>query len=129
MALVLDAGALIAVDERDRTAGTRLSVAMEERLPVRTAATAVAQVWRDGARQANLARILAGVEILSLDEDEARRVGELLAATTTTDVVDAHVATLVEPGDEVLTTDPRDIGRLVVARGVKARVVGLGATR
>jgi hypothetical protein len=125
MALVLDAGALIAVDKRDRSVGSRLSVAKEEGLPVRTAATAVAQVWRDGARQANLARVLIGVEVMPLDEDVARQTGELLAATATTDVVDAHVATLVEPGDDVLTTDPQDISRLVVARGVKARMVGV----
>jgi len=125
MALVLDAGALIAVDKGVRTLGTRLAVAREKGLPVRTAATVVAQVWRDGARQANLARTLAGVEIVSLEEDDARRVGELLAATATSDVVDAHVATLVEPGDRVLTTDPQDIGRLIAARGVTARMIGV----
>jgi predicted nucleic acid-binding protein len=125
MALVLDAGALIAIDKGDRTLGTRLAIAKEKGLPVRTAATVVAQVWRDGARQANLARVLVGVEVLPLDEHEARRVGELLAVTATTDVVDAHVATLVEPGDGVLTTDPQHIGRLVAARGVTARMVGV----
>ena len=125
MALVLDAGALIAVDKNDRKAVLKLEVAREEGLPVRTASTVLAQVWRDGTRQANLTRILAGVEILPLEEDHARRAGELLAATATTDVVDAHVATLVEPGDGVLTTDPQDIGRLVVARGVRARMIGV----
>jgi predicted nucleic acid-binding protein len=125
MALVLDAGALIAVDKRDRRVGTRLAVAREEGLPIRTAATVLAQVWRNGARQANLARVLSGVEVLPLDDDDARRAGELLAATGTTDVVDAHVATLVEPGDDVLTADPQDISRLIVARGVKARLIGV----
>ena len=125
MALFLDAGALIAVDKRDRTVGTRLSVAREEGLPIRTPATVLAQVWRNGARQANLARVLSGAEVLPLDEDDARRAGELLAATATTDVVDAHVATLVEPGDHVLTSDPQDIGRLIVARGVRARLIGV----
>lgn len=123
MALVLDAGAFIAVEKGDRGVRARLSVAKEERLLVRTTATVVAQVWRDGARQSDLARALAGVEVLPLDEDDARRVGELLAATATTDVVDAHLATVVRPGDEVLTTDPHHIGRLVVARGVTATAV------
>jgi hypothetical protein len=125
MALVLDAGALIAVDEGDRQVVRRLEVAREKRLPVRTASTVVAQVWRDGARQANLARVLAGVEVLPLEEDVARRVGELLAATATTDVVDGHVANLVEHGDRILTSDPQHMGRLIVARGVAARIVGV----
>ena len=125
MALVLDAGAFIAVEKSDRKVRARLSVAREEGLPIRTAATVLAQVWRNGTRQANLARVLLGVEVLPLDEDDARRAGELLAATATTDVVDAHVATLVEPGDHVLTSDPQDIGRLIVARGVRARLIGV----
>jgi predicted nucleic acid-binding protein len=125
MAIVLDAGALIAVDKGDRKVATRLKLARVEALPLRTAATVLAQVWRDGTRQANLARVLAGVEVLPLEEDHARRAGELLAATGTTDVVDAHVATIVEPGDQVFTTDPQHIGRLVVARRVKARMIGI----
>jgi predicted nucleic acid-binding protein len=125
MAIVLDAGVFIAVDKSDRKVRARLSIARQESLPLRTAATVVAQVWRDGARQANLARILEGVEVLPLDEGDARRVGELLAATATTDVVDAHVAMLIEPGDRVLTADPQDIGRLIAARGVSARMIGV----
>lgn len=123
MALLLDTGALIAVDKRDRRVGARLSVAEVERIPLRTGAPVVAQVWRDGARQANLARVLAGVEVRALDRATARRTGELLAATATTDVVDAHVALLAEPDDEVLTTDPEDMDRLLAARRVAARVV------
>jgi predicted nucleic acid-binding protein len=125
MALVLDAGAFIAVEKGDRRVRARLSAASEERLLVRTTATVVAQVWRNGARQSNLARVLAGIEILPLDNDDARQVGELMAATATTDVVDAHVASLVQVGDQVLTADPQDIGRLVAARGVPARMVGV----
>jgi len=125
MALVLDAGALFAVDKLDRAVGRKLAAAWIARRPVRTTATVVAQVWRDGARQANLSRTLAGIEVLPLEEDEARRAGELLAATGLSDIVDAHVATVVRPGDDVLTTDARDIGRLVAARGVKARLIGV----
>jgi hypothetical protein len=94
-------------------------------LLVRTTATVVAQVWRNGTRQSNLARVLSGIEILPLDNDDARQVGELMAATATTDVVDAHLASLVQPGDAVLTTDPQDIGRLVAERGVTAKMIGL----
>jgi hypothetical protein len=123
MALLLDAGALISVDRGDRKVRAMLAVALQEGLPVRTGATALAQVWRDGARQANLSRVLAGIDVLSLDGDGARRVGELLGATGTTDVVDAHVAVLARPGDHVLTSDPVDMARLLHARGTRAGTV------
>ena len=73
MALVLDAGALIALDKRYRTMRARLEVAATERVPIRAAATAVAQAWRDGPRQANLARLLEAVEVLALGPNDARR--------------------------------------------------------
>lgn len=125
MALILDAGALIAVDKRDRKVRARLSVAQEAALPVRTGSTVVAQVWRGGARQANLARVLAGIDVRPLDRHDARRVGELLGATGTADVVDAHVAVLTEPTDRILTSDPEDMNRLLEARGMGARAVGV----
>jgi hypothetical protein len=123
MTLLLDAGALIAIDKRDPRVRFTLRAAQEEGVPVRTAATAVAQVWRDGARQANLAGGLASFDVLPLRSDDARRIGELLGATGTTDVADAHVAMLAEPGDRILTSDPKDLDRLLEARGVRARAV------
>lgn len=125
MALLLDAGALIAVEKRDRRVRARLSVAQQERRPLRTGATVLAQVWRGGSRQATLARVLAGIDVLPLDEAHARRAGELLGVTGTSDVVDAHVAVLAGRGDEVLTSDPEDMRRLLSARGIGARVVGV----
>jgi hypothetical protein len=123
MTLLLDAGALIAIDKRDPRVRFTLRAAQEEGVPVRTAATAVAQVWRDGARQANLAGGLASIDVLPLRSDDARRIGELLGATGTTDVADAHVAMLAEPGDRILTSDPKDLDRLLEASGVRARAV------
>jgi predicted nucleic acid-binding protein len=123
MALLLDAGALIAIDKLDRQVQARLDVAQRKGLPVRTAATALAQVWRDGSRQANLARVLAGIDVLPLEAHDARQVGELLGVTGTKDVIDAHVAMLAEPGDRILTSDPKDLDRLLEASGVRARAV------
>ena len=125
MALLLDAGALIAVDRRDRNVRSLLSLARKERVPIRTTAPVVAQVWRDGRRQANLARVLASVEVLSFDRRHARRAGELLGLTRSTDAVDAHLVLVAEPGDRILTSDAEDIGRLLAARGVEATVVGV----
>ena len=123
MTAVLDAGALIAIDKRDRTVGAMLRVLQREGVPVNTSAAAVAQVWRDGGRQANLARVLPGVDIAALDEVAAKKVGELLRASHSTDLVDAHVALLVTQDGSVLTSDDDDIKALLRARRVKARVV------
>lgn len=116
---VLDTGALIAVDKGDRRVAAMLRVLQRERVPIVTSAGSVAQAWRDGARQAPLARVLAGVEERSLDGRSARRAGELLGRTSTRDVVDAHVAGLCHDGDRVLTSDVGDLEPLVRARGVE----------
>lgn len=121
--VVLDAGALVAVDRGDRHVGALLRVAWEAGLHVRTSAAVVAQVWRAGSRQARLARVLTGVAVRPLDDADARRVGALLAATGARDVVDAHVALGVAPGDRVLTSDPEDIERALEALDVQAVVV------
>jgi len=122
MALVLDAGGLIAIDRQDRAVGAMLRVVQQERLPVRTSAAVVAQVWRSGARQANLARVLAGVDTVPLDSRIGRSVGEVLARSRTADVVDGHLGLIVGADDIVLTSDPDDIKKILRARNVRAKV-------
>jgi hypothetical protein len=122
LALVLDAGGLDAVDRLDRNVGALLRVAQQERMPVRTSAAVVAQVWRDGSRQANLARVPAGVDAVSLDGNTGRAVGEVLALSNTVDVVDGHLGSIVRSGDTVLTSDSADITRVLNARKVDATV-------
>lgn len=113
VAVVLDAGALIAIDQRDRRVEALLRVAQRDRLPVRTSAAADAHVWRDGARQANLAWTLTGVDVAAIHQAAGWRVGELLAGSKTSDVVDGHVAVLAAPGDIVLTSDVKDLRHLL----------------
>jgi hypothetical protein len=120
---VLDAGALVAVDKRDRRIGALLRILQQRRVPLWTSAAVVAQVWRNGARQAALARVLAGVGVRPLGTDDAKRTGQLQGEGRTEDVVDAHLALMVASGDHVLTSDPDDIGHLLAARSVKANVV------
>jgi hypothetical protein len=122
MTLVLDAGGLIAVDRQDRVVGAMLRVAQQETIPVRTSASAIAQVWRNGSLQANLARVLAGVDTAALDGPTGRLVGELLGRSRTSDVVDGHLGLIVRSGDTVLTSDPKDIKMILNARGVSATV-------
>jgi hypothetical protein len=122
MALVLDAGGLIAVDRLDRAVGAMLRVVQQEKLPVRTSAAVVAQVWRNGSLQANLARVLAGVDAATLDGSTGRSVGEILALSKTADVVDGHLGLVVQSGDTVLTSDAEDIKKILAVRKVGATV-------
>ncbi len=122
MALVLDAGGLIAVDRLDRSVGAMLHVAHQENVPVRTSAAVIAQVWRSGSRQANLARVLTGVDAASIDTNTGKRIGEVLALSSTADVVDGHLGYIVRSGDTVLTSDAADIKKILNARKVDANV-------
>jgi uncharacterized protein YaiI (UPF0178 family) len=53
--------------------------------------------------------------VFAPSEQSARTAGLLLAKTGTADVVDALVVELCTDADVVLTSDPKDIARLVVA--------------
>ena len=109
MTLVLDTGALIAIDRGDRTFA---ALVKRERLGGRVPVThggCVGQAWRNGARQANLARLLPSVEVVALDEDLGRRAGVLLGRALSADVVDAAIVLLASDGDEIATSDPDDL--------------------
>ncbi len=124
--LVLDAGALIAVERRDRPTLARLRSAVDAGAGLRTHSMIVAEVWRSGAgRQAGLARLLSGVEIIALDESVGRAAGELCGAAGTDDPIDAALTLIAEPGDRILTSVPADIEHLVAAAGRRSRVVAV----
>ena len=113
--VVFDTGALIAVERGDRAIAVLLAEARRTAAPITVPAGCVAQAWRSPARQARMAALLRQrhVEVVALDDEDARRVGVLLAATGTTDVIDAHVALCAHRTRRtVLTSDPDDIRRL-----------------
>lgn len=123
MKAVLDAGAFLAVDKRDRRLRALLRVLQAKEVDLLTSSAVIAQVWRDGRRQARLAQLLGGVGVRALAPTEDRRTGELLARVRTGDVVDGHLSLCVADGDKVLTSDRSDIERLLEARGVNATIV------
>lgn len=123
MKVVLDAGALIAIDRGDRLVGAMLRVLQQRRTPALTSGAVIAQVWREGRAQARLARLLQGVAVRALGAGDDRRTGELLRVARTDDVIDAHVALALEDGDRLLTSDPEDLERLARARNVAAVIV------
>lgn len=123
-ALVLDAGAFIAVDRGDRPMMARLEAAEADGIELRTSAIVVAQVWRDPAgRQARLARLLRAVDVRPVDDRLARAAGALLGQAGTTDPIDATVVLVAESGDHLLTSDPDDLRRLAGAAGARVAVV------
>ena len=124
MTLVLDAGALLAVERRDRDVLLALRDEREAGRAARTHGGVVGQVWRGGGpRQAGLARGLSGLDVRPLDLTLGRRAGELLARTRGGDVVDAALVLLAEDGDTIATSDPDDIAVLVAAAGRRVDIV------
>jgi hypothetical protein len=109
---VLDAGALIAFERNDRRVRTLIELALASGAVLHTPAGVVGQVWRDGRRQARLARLLGSglVTVHSLDFAEAQGAGVICGATSTSDVIDASVVILARRyGARIVTSDPSDI--------------------
>ena len=117
MTLVLDSGALVALERGERAMWTRLKAAQSSGEPPVTHAGVLGQVWRGGPRQARLSRALAGVDVRALEEPLGRAVGELLGATGLADVIDAAVVLLANDGDDIVTSDRDDFGLLASASG------------
>ena len=113
--IVLDAGALIALDRGDKRMIALLQQALARGRVFRVPAGVVGQAWRDGGVQATLARFLRSheVQIIPLDEDLARSCGELCRASNTSDIIGASVVILArDRRDVIITSDPNDLGRL-----------------
>ena len=124
-ALVLDAGALVAVDRDDRAMIARLRVAEKAGLELRSNAMLVAQDWRDRlGLQVNLARLLRAVDVRAVRHEDGRAAGVLLAAAGTADAIDATVVLLAAPGDRIVTSDPDDLTRLAAAAASRAAIIG-----
>jgi len=123
-ALILDSGALVAVDRDDRAMVARLRAAQQHGLELRSNAMVIAQVWRDRhGRQANLARLLRAVDVRTVTQQDGRGAGVLQAAAGMADPIDATVVLLAAPGDRILTSDPGDLSRLAEAAGNRPVIV------
>lgn len=119
--IVLDAGALIALDRGDKRMIALLDRALIQGRTFRVPAGVVGQAWRDGRVQVALGRFLRSeeVEIVPLDDQLARSCGELCAATNSLDVIDASVVIVArERRHPIVTSDPNDLRRLYPAAQV-----------
>ena len=129
MTIVLDAGALIALDRGDRDTWSRLRTAFQNGDRVRVPAGVIGQAWRDPSQQVRLSRALRQCDEVPLDGSAARASGRLCGQTSTADVIDASVAVTMahslNRGAEVvlLTSDGRDLQTLLSALEAKAQIV------
>jgi hypothetical protein len=129
-ALVLDAGSLIALDRNDRSVWAMLRNAADDSAEVSVPAGVIAQAWRDGSRQALLARALSHCDEVPLDGPVARATGVLCGRAGTADIVDASVALIAAARSRsgpvaLVTSDPTDLRHLVQTRGASVRLVGV----
>lgn len=111
--LVYDAGALLAAERNNRKFLVMHKAALLAGRQVLVPTPVLTQAWRGGARQAVLARVLKGCEVLPTDERVAKHAGVLLGLSGTSDAVDAIVvATAMEFTATVVTSDPKDLRAL-----------------
>lgn len=109
--VVLDAGAFIALERRDRTMLALTQRFLQAKTPLVTSAAVVAQVWRGGANnQVPISYLLKRTTVVDLTHARARTIGLVLGASGQSDPVDAHVVLLARERDwPVLTSDPDDL--------------------
>ena len=128
--LVLDAGALIALDRNDRAVWAMLRNASDDAAEVSVPAGVIAQAWRDGSRQALLARALSHCDEVVLDGTLARATGLLCGQAGSADIVDASVALIAAARGRggpvaVLTSDLTDIGHLLQTLGAPIPMISV----
>jgi predicted nucleic acid-binding protein len=80
--LTLDSGALIAYERNDSLIRAWLDKASKVGPPPIVPAVVVAEVWRGGQRSARVAKLLKKCRIRDVNEETARRAGELMGRTT-----------------------------------------------
>lgn len=113
--VTFDAGGLIALDRDDRRILVLLARAAQTNAPITIPATALSQAIRRPERQVRLARLIRqpATRVVALDRVDATNVGRLLAASGTSDIVDAHVVICARrTRQRVVTSDPDDLRRL-----------------
>ena len=86
-------------------------------------APVVAEAWRGGSRQANLARLLALCTIENMDADQAKAVGVLAGKADHDDVVEVTVVEgALRRRDAVITSNPTHIRAIADAARVRLHI-------
>ncbi|MHB1554135.1 MAG: PIN domain-containing protein [Acidimicrobiales bacterium] len=122
-----DTGMLLALDRNEREAWVALR-RLVNRGEVPTVPTVVtAQAWRDGRRQAQLARALSDCRPEILSDELARMAGELCRRSQTADIVDAVVIESAgRRNDDVYTGDTVDLEHLAERITSRIAIIPIG---
>jgi predicted nuclease of predicted toxin-antitoxin system len=119
---VYDAGALIAIDGNDLEMWAIHKAALAEDREIVIPAIVVGQAWRDGTKQARLARFLRTCQIEPTGLETAKAAGVLCGKAGTSDVVDATVmVTALAYYAIIVTSDHKDMNDLAEATGARPR--------
>ncbi len=121
-----DTGALVAAERSNRRMwALHAGYLAEEVIPV-VPALALAEAWRGGSRQANLARFLRMCDIEPMSEDLARHVGVLAGKSRHDDIVDvAVVEGAVRRGDAIVTSNVTHIRKVTDAADAALRIASI----
>jgi len=124
--IVLDSGALLASEKHDNRVRMLIDEFVTSDSLAVVPAPVLAQVWRGGP-QPVLSRLLKACDVVPFGEALTREVGAALARSRTNDIVDATVVVVaaLEPGSSIITSDPKDISRIVDALNAKVRVLSV----
>src|SRR5215472_6596682 len=91
----------------------RHKLALAEGTDIHVPAVVVGQAWRDGSRQVQLARALAGCRADPVGLDVSKAAGVLCGRSATADVVDATVVVMAAALRAIIwTSDADDIKSL-----------------
>jgi hypothetical protein len=118
-----DAGALIGAERNDRSVWALHAGFLASEVVPTVPAPVLAQVWRGGARQANLVRFLALCEVEDRTREHAESVGVLAARAGHGDIVDVTVVEgAVRRGDAVVTSDRAHLDAIAASAGTRLRI-------
>lgn len=121
--LTYDTGGLIAAARGDPKLWRLHRQALAWQIQPVVPAVVLAQAWRGGARQAHLARLLAGCRLVDFTAADGYLVGRALAASGTSDIVDAAVVVgALRRAEVVVTSDPQDLQQIADALGAPLTV-------
>lgn len=118
--LVLDAGALIALERNNRPVWALVEAAYDGGDRAQVPACALAQVWNGEPAQARLNQALKQCRTIPLDDEMARLAGRLRRTSGIDDVTDASVAAAAAMATNfssvvIATSDENDISQLISA--------------
>ncbi len=112
-----DAGALIAAERGSRSMWRLHRRTIERGIKPTLPTVVFGQAWRGGP-QARLSRLARGCRIEPFTEQQARAAGAALAASGSSDLIDAAVVmTALAREDMIVTSDPDDLRRIASAMG------------